>query len=276
METISEFKDTLIASFEVLLRSVVEMIPRIFIGLIGLLVAWLIIKLILFVLKRVLKAAKIDVLSQRVADAKLLGDKQIEIDLLKVMLTTVKVLLVLMFTMVLAQTMGLHALSDGIYSILGYLPTLFSSLLILVGGLYLATIIKKAVLNLFEAMGIGGSKMVSNALFFLITFFVSITALNQAGVNTEIITSNFTLILGAFLLAFALALGLGSREVVGDLLRTFYSRRIYEVGDRIKIKNLEGTIEAIDSISMVLKTNKGKVVVPIKKVVENKVEVNRR
>lgn len=275
METISEFKETLIVSFDALLQSIVKMIPKIAIGIIGILIAWLIIKLILFVIKRVLKAAKIDILSQRVADAKLFGDKQIKIDLLKVLLTTVKVLLVLMFTMVLAQTMGLHALSDGIYSILGYLPTLISSLLILVGGLYLATIIKKAVLNVFEAMGLGGSKLISNALFYLITFFVSITALNQAGVNTEIITSNFTLILGAFLLAFSLALGLGSREVVGDLLRTFYSRRIYEVGDRIKIKNLEGTIEAIDSISMVLKTNKGKVVVPIKKVVENKVEVNR-
>jgi small-conductance mechanosensitive channel len=216
----------------------------------------------------------IDILSQRVADAKLFGDKQLKIDLLKLTLSTVKVLLVLMFTVVLAQAMGLTAISDAIYSLLGYLPTLLSALLILVGGLYLATVVKKAVVNLFETMGIGGSKMVSGALFYLIVFFVSITALNQAGVDTELITSNFTLVLGAFLLAFALALGLGSREIVGDLLRTFYTRKIYEVGDKIKLKGVEGTIEAIDHISMVIKTSKGKVVVPIKKIVENKVEVN--
>lgn len=117
--------------------------------------------------------------------------------------------------------------------------------------------------------------MISGALFYLIVFFVSITTLNQAGVDTQIITSNFTLVLGAFLLAFSLALGLGSREVVGDLLRTFYTRKIYEVGDHIKLKNIKGTIEAIDQISIVVKTDTGKVVVPIKKIVENTVELKK-
>ncbi len=273
MKTLSELKDTLLESFGGLLSDAAELVPQIILGIIGLIIAWLLIKIVLFILKRILKAAKIDVLSQRVADAKLFGDKQLKIDLLKVALGTVKVLLILMFAVVLAQAMGLNAISDGIYSLLGYLPTLLSALLILVGGLYLATVVKKAVLNLFDTLGIGGSKMVSGALFFLIVFFVSITALNQAGVETALITSNFTMVLGAFLLAFALALGLGSREIVGDLLRTFYTRKIYAVGDRIKLKGIEGTIEAIDNISIVVKTQKGKVVVPIKKIVENKVEV---
>lgn len=273
MKTLSELKDTLLESFGGLLSDAAELVPQIILGIIGLIIAWLLIKIVLFILKRILKAAKIDVLSQRVADAKLFGDKQLKIDLLKVALGSVKVLLILMFAVVLAQAMGLNAISDGIYSLLGYLPTLLSALLILVGGLYLATVVKKAVLNLFDTLGIGGSKMVSGALFFLIVFFVSITALNQAGVETALITSNFTMVLGAFLLAFALALGLGSREIVGDLLRTFYTRKIYAVGDRIKLKGIEGTIEAIDNISIVVKTQKGKVVVPIKKIVENKVEV---
>lgn len=273
MKTVNELKDTLQHSFGRILDSAVEMIPQILIGIIGLLLVWILIKIILFVLKRILKAAKIDVLSQRVADAKLFGDKELKIDLLKVVLNFVKILLILMFTVVLAQTLGLDAISDAIYSLLGYLPTFISAILILVGGLYLATVVKKSTLNLFQSMEISGAKVISNALFYLITFFVSITALNQAGVDTQIITSNFTLILGAFLLAFALALGLGAREVVGDLLRTFYSRRIYEVGDKVKIGKIEGRVEAIDSISMVVKTKTHKLVVPIRKVVETTVEV---
>ncbi|MFS4416287.1 mechanosensitive ion channel family protein [Maribacter sp. 2307ULW6-5] len=274
MKTLNELKDTLMDSFGGLLSSAVELVPKLILGVLGLIIAWLLIKLILFILKRMLKAAKIDVLSQRVADAKLFGDKQLKVDLLKVALDTVKILLILMFAVVLAQTMGFTAISDGIYSLFGYLPTLISSLLILIGGLYLATVVKKAVLELFETMHIGGSKMVSGALFFLIVFFVSITALNQAGVDTSLITSNFTLFLGAFLLAFALALGLGSREIVADLLRTFYTRKIYGVGDHVKFKDVEGHIEAIDNITMVIKTKKGKLVVPIKEVTESRVELD--
>ncbi|WP_027078966.1 mechanosensitive ion channel domain-containing protein [Maribacter antarcticus] len=75
-------------------------------------------------------------------------------------------------------------------------------------------------------------------------------------------------------MAFSLALGLGSKEIVGDLLRIFYTRKTYEVGDSIRLKDIEGRIEAIDHISMVVKTKKGKIVVSIKKVTENTVELD--
>ena len=77
-------------------------------------------------------------------------------------------------------------------------------------------------------------------------------------------------------MAISLALGLGAREVVGDLLRTFYTRKIYVIGDKVKIGKLEGTVIGIDSISMILKTKNSKVVIPIKKVVEKTVEVQEQ
>jgi small-conductance mechanosensitive channel len=75
------------------------------------------------------------------------------------------------------------------------------------------------------------------------------------------------------LLAVSIGLGLGSIEIIADLLRTFYSRKNYEVGDRVKIKGIEGTVEAIDNICMTLRTSEGKMVIPIKKVMDNTVEI---
>jgi small-conductance mechanosensitive channel len=133
--------------------------------------------------------------------------------------------------------------------------------------------IKKALQSVFESMGVGGAKIISSIAYYIILIFVLITALNQAGINTEIITSNVTMIIAAFLLAFALALGLGSREIVGDLLSAFYARRTYAIGDRIKTKKIEGTIEAIDGISITVKTEDSKLVIPIKDIVQDKVEI---
>ena len=82
-----------------------------------------------------------------------------------------------------------------------------------------------------------------------------------------------TLIFGAFLASFAIALGLGARGVVTDLLRTFYTRRTYELGQKIKFNEVEGEIIAIDDISMTLKTSAGKLVVPVKDIVESQVEI---
>ena len=191
-------------------------------------------------------------------------------------LTFVKVFLWLVFIIVASDIIGLTIISTEIANLLRYLPILLSALIIFMIGLFLAKMIKEMIFKVFDSIGMGGGKILGNALFYLIIIFVSITALNQAGVDTQIITNNFTMILGAFLLAISLALGLGAREVVGDLLRTFYTRKIYIIGDKVKIGKLEGTVIGIDSISMILKTKNGKVVIPIKKVVEKTVKVEEQ
>ena len=61
--------------------------------------------------------------------------------------------------------------------------------------------------------------------------------------------------------------------MVADLLRTFYARKTFAVGDVIKTKKIEGTVEAIDGIFVTIQTDSGKLVLPIKEVVENKIEV---
>lgn len=266
-----KYKQVLEDSLGDIFTSAIQMLPKIILGILGLIIAWILVKIILFVLKRILRAAKVDQLSKKVTDAKLFGDNEVKVDLIKVFLGITRILLILLFAVVLSEVLGLTAISQGIISIFGYLPTLFSAILILGGGLYLASLVKKATLALFESMGIGGSKFISGTLFYLIAFFVSITALNQAGINTEIITSNFTLILGAFLFAAALGFGLGSREVFSDILKMFYARKTYMVGDTISFDGIEGKIEAIDNISITIATQDGKLVVPIKDVVSQRV-----
>jgi len=252
----------------------VQLLPKVVLGILGLIIAWLLIKILLFILKRILKVAKVDKVSEKLTEAKLFGDKEIKIDLIKIILNTSKMLLVLMFVVILAQVLGLQAISEGIAAVFAYLPTLLSAVFILAGGLYLANMVKKATLTLFESMGIGGSKFISGTLFYLIAFFISITALNQAGIDTQIITSNFTLILGAFLFAAALGFGLGSKDVFADILKMFYARKTFMVGDTISFGDVEGTIEAIDNNTMTLMTADGKLIVPIGDVVSKSVKIN--
>ena len=58
-----------------------------------------------------------------------------------------------------------------------------------------------------------------------------------------------------------------------DLLKTYYTRRTYEIGMKIKYKDVEGEIITIGDLSMTLKTLNGTLVVTIKEIVENQVEI---
>ena len=273
METINEWKDLTFNSLITMGRDIASALPKIIGALIILLIGWIVTKIILFVLGKILKLAKVDTLSEKINEMDLFGKGGFTFDIAKIILGFVKWLLLLVFLIVAADILSWEIISTEIGNLLRYLPRLFSALALMMIGLYVGNFVKTTVKKLFDSLEFAGSNVVSNLLFYIIVIFISITALNQAGIDTTIITNNITLILGAFLLAFALGLGLGSRDIITDLLRSFYTRRTYAVGDKIVIGKHSGTVEAIENNSLTLVTKSGKYVIPIKDVASSQVEI---
>ncbi|MEM8846616.1 MAG: mechanosensitive ion channel domain-containing protein [Bacteroidota bacterium] len=273
METINEWKDLTFNSLITMGRDIASALPKIIGALIILLIGWIVTKIILFVLGKILKLAKVDTLSEKINEMNLFGKGDFKFDIAKIILGFVKWLLLLVFLIVAADILSWEIISTEIGNLLRYLPRLFSALALMMIGLYVGNFVKTTVKKLFDSLEFAGSNVVSNLLFYIIVIFISITALNQAGIDTTIITNNITMILGAFLLAFALGLGLGSRDIITDLLRSFYTRRTYAVGDKIVIGEHTGTVEAIENNSLTLVTKSGKFVIPIKDVTSAKVQI---
>ncbi len=273
METINNWKAIASESLSTIGREIATAFPKIFGAIIILIIGWLTIKIVIFLLKKVLKITKIDALNEKINDMGITGKSDFKIDLSKIVLGFAKWFLILVFLILAADILNFQIISQEIGNLLNYLPRFFSALVLLMVGFYIGSLVKKTVKKLFESFELGGSNLVSNLLFYIIVIFMSITALNQAGVDTTIITNNITMILGAFLLAFALGVGLGTREIIADIMRSFYTRKTYAVGDRIVIGDDEGTIKAIENNSLILETRAGEFVIPIKDVVSQKVQI---
>src|SRR5690606_35217752 len=131
-----------------------------------------------------------------------------------------------------------------------YLPKFFIAVLIFVGGTYLASQAKRLIQNVLKSIDANGSKAVGAIVFYLIFIFVCITALNQAGINTEIISNNVSFILGAILVTITLAVGLGSRDIIYRLILGFYTKKNLEIGMKIQFEDKIGVIESIDNICL--------------------------
>lgn len=273
METINNWKDVTLESLSSMGKEIAKVFPKILGAIVVLLVGWLFTKLVLFLLGKILKLAKVDMLNDKINGMEMAGKGDFSIDVIKIILGFVKWLLVLAFLIVAADILNWTIISVEIGNLLHYLPRFFSALVLLMIGFYIGNFAKSTVKRVFDSFEFGGSNIVSNLLFYVIVIFMSITALNQAGVDTTIITNNITMVLGSFLLAFSLGIGLGSRDVVSDILKSFYTRKNYAVGDKIVIGENEGVIEAIENNSLTLLTETGKFVIPIKDVVSQKVEI---
>lgn len=253
--------------------NLIAFLPKLLLGIGFVIVAWLVIKSVNFIVKKILKITKIDSLTTKLNEAELFGKSDYNVVPSKIILKFVRYLLILIFTVIASEMLGLKMVSEGIGNFIAYLPVLISALLIFVVGVYLASLIKNAIVDTFKSLEISGSNLVGNIVFYAIVVVVSITALNQAGVDTQIITSNLTLILGSVLISFTIAFGLGSRDIVTRLLFGFYSKKNFQIGQHIKTKKVEGVIQQIDNICISIKTKDGLVVLPIKSFVDQKVEI---
>lgn len=247
-------------------------LPKLIFGILFIIVCWIVLKLILFIVKKTLKFSKIDALTQKLNEVPFL-DSGIKIKLDKIILIFLKWFLILIFIIIGSELLNLSLLSNEIGKLINYLPKFFSGLVILIVGLYGVGYVKKSIHTLLKAIDVSGGKAISNIVFILLFIMVCIMALDQAGINTDIITNNLILILGAVMASIAISFGLGSRDVVFRLLLGFYSKRNFSIGQRIVIDEKEGVILAIDNISLMVKFEDSKVVYPIKYIANSKIEI---
>lgn len=255
-----------------LMKNTYAFLPKVVFGVLYIVMAWLLLKVILFIIKKSLRFTKINLLAEKLNKVPFLN-ADFKIDPSKIILVFAKWFFILVFIVVGAEILNFNLVSNEVGKLINYLPKLFSALLIFILGVYGANYLKKTLRTLLKAIDINGSKAISNILFTILTVMVSIMALNQAGFNTDIITNNLFLILGAILGSFTIALGLGSRDIVYRLLLGFYSKRNFSIGQKVVIDDREGVIDAIDNISMVVVFKDAKIVYPIKYISNRKIEI---
>ncbi|MTE25405.1 mechanosensitive ion channel family protein [Winogradskyella ouciana] len=273
MDKVSEFSDVAMKSLTNIWLEITEIFPNIIGALIVLIIGWIVTKLVVKLIKKILKVVKANKLDDKLNEIEIIEGKKLNFDTIKVVSKIVKYLMYIVIFVTASEIMGLAIITEQISDLLSYLPQLLAALVIFILGLLFANFVKNGLKSLFESMDLSGGKMISQVVFFLILTFISITALNQAGINTEIITNNINMIIAAFLLAFAIAFGFGAREVVGKLLRTFYARKTFEVGQKIIFNDQTYTIDEVKSISVVLKNENGRLIVPINDITENQVQM---
>jgi hypothetical protein len=134
--------------------------------------------------------------------------------------------LVMLVVILLASTaLGLESINEMFGMMLAFIPTLFAAIVIVILGMILGEFVRGIILA--SAGGVAGvptlAKLAKGAVLLIAVFM----ALQQVGVDEEIVTSAFTLILGAVALAVGLAFGLGNRQLAGEI-----TRRWYEQGQR--------------------------------------------
>ena len=179
----------------------------------------------------------------------------------------------LIFIMMATDVLGMAVVSNMVSDLISYLPRLLSALVLFILGIYLAEFVKNIVYAACTALSIPSSRIIATFVFYLIFLTLTISAMAQASIDTALITSNLTVILGGVILAFSIGYGFASRDTMANFIASFYSKNKVKVGDMISIDGASGKVVAMDSISLTLQAEGKVIIIPLKKLTSEKVEI---
>jgi hypothetical protein len=121
-----------------------------------------------------------------------------------------------------ANAAGFESLANVFSELVGYVPSVVAAIAIIIVGILLGALVGGLIMVSAGSLR-GGPTLarVGRGGVILLAIFM---ALQELGVATEIVTTAFAILFGAVALALALAFGLGSRELAGEITRQWYEQ----------------------------------------------------
>ncbi|MDE0309874.1 MAG: mechanosensitive ion channel [Acidiferrobacterales bacterium] len=168
----------------------------------------------------------------------------------------------LIFITSAASLLGMNMFAGWLSRLVDYLPNILSGVLIVGAGVIFSNLIFQAVLA--TKVGVSDSQrtvVARGAQFFFLLMLVLI-GVNQIGIDITVIVIVMSVVIGALLGGLSIAFSLGARTLVSNLIGIRYLNPDYRVGELIRVGEYEGTVLEINSVSIVLDGEHGRVTIP--------------
>lgn len=236
-------------------------LPKFVFALVVFLVGYLIARLVQFLSKRFIRGTNRFIANQKIS--KHLQQKHFEHSSVFISKTLYWIIIVLFLT-IASEIIGVPVATAWLTGIVQYLPNILAAIIIvlvgIIGGKIVAEIIITATIKSGVSYGIVLSKTVQYSIL-LITILI---AIDQIGIDIALVTIILSIVLSSLLFSAALSFGLGAKTSVKNIIASYYVQNTYDIGNKIRINNIEGTIIQITSTSVLLETSDGQVSVPTK------------
>ena len=247
-------KEKLIQAFTGLADSVIAAAPKVVVGILLVVAALLVAKLIERVLRYSLAKVRFDSLVGKVGVDRALQRLGIRQELTTLIPRLSYFLALLIMARTAGDALGLVAISSAIGAFFSYLPNIVAALLLLILGSTVGQFAGQAVSESAKGSGIEFAPALGKLVSGIILFVCGMMAIAQLKIDTEIIRIVTSLVLGGAALAFGLSFGLGTRDIVRNVAAGFYARKILVIGKPLEVAGERGVLRAITATHVVLQS----------------------
>jgi len=253
-------------SFVAVLRSIGNYLPDLLAALLLLLIGWLVARLARHLCIKL--TVHLNRLFSQVGEASGTARIQLSPALAKLTGNVVFWLLVLVFAALAARVARLDAFTDWLDRIVAYLPTLLAGGLIALAGYLVSKLIRDVVATMIDSTGSEQGDLIGLGAQSAVFLSAVVIGLDQIGIDVTLLIVLLAILLGGGLLALTFAFGFGARALVGNLIGAQQAQMYLEIGQIAEINDIVGQVIEITPTSVVLATERGRLLVPARLFIE--------
>ncbi|RYU95320.1 mechanosensitive ion channel family protein [Emticicia agri] len=270
---VPSFVETLMETFNNLIKSFMSFIYNLIGALAILIIGWLVAKAVAAITKKMLQQIGADRIGEKLTQIEPIKSMKVEIKISTIISKILYYFILIFILRPAADTLGVPAISDMVKLLVEFIPKMISAGIMLFVGIWLADTLRNFVVSLCKSFNIAAGKLIGTAVFFFLLIIFVIQSVAQVGINTSLLESSFNLFIGGIILAFAIGYGFASKEILLNIISSFYSKNKYKEGQVIEIDGVKGEIIAMDNTSLTIQTQESKTVFPLQVLQSKKIVI---
>ncbi len=203
----------------------INFVPKLLAVIVILFFGWLIAKFIRSAIKRVLELAQFDRFAQKSGLEAFMTHGNFNLTLSGIIAQVVYWLVILLFVITGASSLGLTEVATLLQQLASYLPRIIVAILVVIFGTLLARFINRLVFAWLHSIKFSHALSVSTSTEYGIQILAIFIAPEQLGIGMQLVHSLFVIIFGAFFFALALAFGLGGKDWAAKVITDFEAKK---------------------------------------------------
>ena len=254
---LDSWTQNLVGAMSGLWIKIANFIPNLFGALILVILGFLVAKLLDTLLSKLLAKIGLDRLMSGTGLTKLLSRLGIKAQVSTLIGKIVYWFVLLIFLISAAESLGLERVSATLDVLALYLPKMFAAALVLLAGILLAQLLNTMVKGAAEGVRLEYAAGLGRIVQGMVIIISVSVAIGQLEIKAELLNYVVVIVLLTIGLASALALGLASKDVAGQIIAGIYVRELYELGQQVQIGDVEGRIEEMGTVKTILVNEDG-------------------
>lgn len=265
---VEAWRQVLVNSLTELAGTTAVFLPSLIATLVILGIGWLVSRLVAAVSERVLLQLGLDRAAARLGVSVRLREAGVSLTPSHIVARLVFWVLMLTFLLSAVETLGLSAVTATIARLIAFLPNVIAAGLIFVLGLLLARLVRNLVSSGAAAAELPQAPRLGSLAEIVVALVVGVVALEQLGIETQMVVTVVTAIVGAVGVTVGVAFALGARPVITHILAGHFLRQSLASGGSVEVGGQRGVVERVGAVDTLLRNEEHSWSIPNGRLIE--------